>query len=83
MAPVRIDEWIGVHYALSAMTSPRALTLAQLRGYAIARSLFAPTMLPAALRKTGYVQADPKRAPSRAAVLAQRHCPPVSWRLER
>jgi uncharacterized protein YcaQ len=54
------------------MTSIRPLTLAQLRGYAIARSLFSPTTLPAAFRKMGYVQADPIRAPSRAQDLILR-----------
>jgi uncharacterized protein len=71
-APVLIDGWIGVHYALSAMTSTRLLTLAQLRGNAIARSLFTPTTLPAAFRKMAYVQADPIRAPSRAQDLILR-----------
>jgi uncharacterized protein len=61
-----------VHYALPDMTSARPLTLQQLRGYAIARSLFAPTTLPAAFRKMGYVQADPIRAPSRAQDLILR-----------
>ena len=64
---------IGVHYALPPMASSRAPTLLQLRGYAIARSLFAPTTLPAALRRMGYVQADPIRAPSRAQDLILRH----------
>jgi uncharacterized protein YcaQ len=54
------------------MTTARPWTLAQLRGYAIARSLFAPTTLPAAFRKMGYVQADPIRAPSRAQDLILR-----------
>jgi hypothetical protein len=49
------------------------MTLARLRGYAIARSLFAPTTLPAAFRRMGYVQADPIRAPSRAQDLILRH----------
>ena len=49
------------------------MTLARLRGYAIARSLFAPTSLPAAFRRMGYVQADPIRAPSRAQDLILRH----------
>jgi uncharacterized protein YcaQ len=49
-----------------------ALTLAQLRSYTIARSLFAPTTLPRALAKLGYVQADPIRAPARAQDLMLR-----------
>ena len=50
-----------------------ALTLEQLRSYTIARTLFAPTTLPRALAKLGYVQADPIRAPARAQDLMLRH----------
>ncbi|WP_298598747.1 crosslink repair DNA glycosylase YcaQ family protein [uncultured Limnohabitans sp.] len=50
-----------------------ALTLDQLRRYAIARSLFAPTTLPKALQRLGFVQADPLRAPARAQDLTLRH----------
>jgi len=42
------------------------VTLEQLRRYAIARSLFKPTTLPTAIRRLGFVQADPMRAPARA-----------------
>jgi len=49
------------------------LTLEQLRRYAIARSLFAPTTLPRALARLGFVQADPLRAPARAQDLTLRH----------
>jgi uncharacterized protein YcaQ len=49
------------------------LTLQQLRRYAIARSLFAPTALPDALRQLAFVQADPLRAPARAQDLTLRH----------
>jgi uncharacterized protein YcaQ len=42
------------------------LTLADLRRHALARSLFAPTTLPKALARLGFVQADPIRAPARA-----------------
>ncbi len=48
-------------------------TLADLRRYAIARSLFTPTTLPRALSKLGFVQADPIRAPARAQDLTLRH----------
>ena len=48
-------------------------TLEQLRRYAIARSLFKPTTLPRAIRKLGFVQADPIRAPARAQDLTLRH----------
>jgi uncharacterized protein YcaQ len=49
------------------------LTLPHLRNYAIARSLFKPTTLPQALKKLGFVQADPIRAPARAQDLTLRH----------
>ena len=51
----------------------RELSLPQLRGYAIARSLFAPTTLARAVAKLGFVQADPIRAPARAQDLILRH----------
>lgn len=44
----------------------RSPTLAELRRHAIARSLFKPLSLPAAIRRLGFVQADPMRAPARA-----------------
>ena len=44
-----------------------------LRRYAIARSLFRPTTLPRAVRKLGFIQADPIRAPARAQDLTLRH----------
>ncbi len=50
----------------------RALTLDDLRRYALARSLFAPTTLPRALQRLGFVQADPIRAPARAQDLTLR-----------
>jgi uncharacterized protein len=50
-----------------------ALTLDHLRTYAIARSLFKPTTLPQAIKKLGFVQADPIRAPARAQDLTLRH----------
>ncbi|MBT3068578.1 DNA glycosylase AlkZ-like family protein [Rhodoferax sp. U11-2br] len=50
-----------------------AITLHQLRRFALARSLFAPTTLPAAIAKLGFVQADPIRAPARAQDLTLRH----------
>ncbi len=51
----------------------RAVTLDHLRRYAVARTLFAPTSLPAAIRRLGFVQADPIRAPARAQDLTLRH----------
>ncbi|MEO6408180.1 MAG: crosslink repair DNA glycosylase YcaQ family protein [Burkholderiaceae bacterium] len=50
-----------------------AVDLADLRRYAVARSLFAPTTLAAAIRRLGFVQADPIRAPARAQDLLLRH----------
>ncbi len=52
------------------MTSP---TLAHLRRYALSRSLFAPTTLPSAIHKLGFLQADPIRSPARAQDLTLRH----------
>jgi len=48
-------------------------TLDQLRRYAVARTLFTPTTLPLAIRRLGFVQADPIRAPARAQDLTLRH----------
>src|SRR3954447_1932532 len=48
------------------------LTLDQLRRYAVGRSLFKPTSLMRAIRKLGFVQADPIRAPARAQDLTLR-----------
>jgi uncharacterized protein YcaQ len=39
----------------------------------VSRSLFAPTTLPAAIDRLGFVQADPLRAPARAQDLTLRH----------
>jgi len=47
--------------------------LADLRRYAISRSLFKPTTLSRAIAKLGFVQADPIRAPARAQDLTLRH----------
>ena len=52
------------------MSSP---ALADLRRYAVARSLVAPTTLPLALKRFGFVQADPIRSPARAQDLILRH----------
>lgn len=48
-------------------------SLDDLRRYAVARSLFAPTTLPRAIARLGFVQADPIRAPARAQDLMLRH----------
>jgi hypothetical protein len=49
------------------------VTLDELRRFAIARSLFPPTTLQAALDTLAFVQADPIRAPARAQDLTLRH----------
>jgi uncharacterized protein YcaQ len=53
--------------------SPKTFRLADLRAYAVARSLLTPTTLPRALQRLGFVQADPIRAPARAQDLTLRH----------
>lgn len=50
-----------------------APTLDELRRYAVARTLFAPTTLRRAIDKLAFVQADPIRAPARAQDLTLRH----------
>src|ERR1044071_7147413 len=55
------------------MTSRSPITLDDLRRFAVARSLFAPTTLKRALDRMGFVQADPIRAPARAQDLTLRH----------
>jgi uncharacterized protein len=52
--------------------SESTLTLDDLRRFAVARSLFAPTTLRRALARMGFVQADPIRAPARAQDLILR-----------
>ncbi len=49
------------------------VTLQELKHHAIASSLFPPTTLGRAVRKLGFVQADPIRAPARAQDLILRH----------
>jgi uncharacterized protein YcaQ len=49
------------------------VTTDHLRRYAVARSLFRPTTLGRAIRRLGFVQADPIRAPARAQDLTLRH----------
>lgn len=55
------------------MSSSKAPSLEQLRGYAITRSLFKPTDLSRAIVRLGFVQADPMRAPARAQDLILLH----------
>jgi uncharacterized protein len=59
---------------INRLNMPAALiTLDALRRYAVARTLFTPTTLPAAIKRLGFVQADPIRAPARAQDLTLRH----------
>ena len=51
----------------------KPLTLDDLRRHAVARTLFSPTTLGSAIRRLGFVQADPIRAPARAQDLTLRH----------
>jgi uncharacterized protein YcaQ len=48
-------------------------SLDELRRYAVARTLFKPTTLLAAIQRLGFVQADPIRSPARAQDLTLRH----------
>jgi uncharacterized protein YcaQ len=50
-----------------------AVTLDDLRRFAVNRSLFTPITLKRALHRLGFVQADPIRAPARAQDLVLRH----------
>jgi uncharacterized protein YcaQ len=50
-----------------------AMTVDDLRRFAITRSLFPPTSLRRAIDRLGFVQADPIRAPARAQDLTLRH----------
>jgi uncharacterized protein len=51
-----------------------SMNLDALRRYAVARTLFTPTTtLPVAIKRLGFVQADPIRAPARAQDLTLRH----------
>jgi uncharacterized protein YcaQ len=51
----------------------RSVTLEHLRRHAVARTFFPSTTLERAIRKLGFVQADPIRAPARAQDLTLRH----------
>jgi uncharacterized protein YcaQ len=55
------------------MSRSKPITIADLRRYAVARTLFAPTTLQKAIERLGFVQADPIRAPARAQDLTLRH----------
>jgi uncharacterized protein YcaQ len=59
---------------VSRLKDQVSIGLADLRSFAISRSLFAPTTLKRALERLGFVQADPIRAPARAQdlILMQR-----------
>ena len=70
------SNWIELSSCNSTLClkMPAALiTLDGLRRYAVARTLFAPATLPNAIKRLGFVQADPIRAPARAQDLTLRH----------
>ena len=50
-----------------------AITLDDLRRFAVGQTLFTPTTLKRSLDRLGFVQADPIRAPARAQDLTLRH----------
>ena len=58
---------------MTGRASAMPITLDALRRYAVARSLFTPTTLARAIKRLGFVQADPIRAPARAQDLTLRH----------
>jgi hypothetical protein len=55
------------------VTDVKALTIQDLRRFAVSRSLFPPVTLQASIDRLGFVQADPIRAPARAQDLTLRH----------
>ncbi len=63
----------NAHQSDRTMPRSRPITLDNLRRYAVARTLFAPTTLQKAIERLGFVQADPIRAPARAQDLTLRH----------
>ncbi len=75
--PCTVSGWRLLTRAARGVTVPGRMpttpTLADLRRYAVARSLFTPTTLARAITTLGFVQADPIRAPARAQDLTLRH----------
>src|SRR4051812_15175238 len=70
-------DWHVLDFTANLSFSPprpfTMLTIDDLRAFAVTRSLFAPTTLDKAIRRLGFVQADPIRAPARAQDLILRH----------
>lgn len=64
---------MGIWNYRRVMNRRKVISLHDLRRFAVARSLFAPTTLERALDRLGFVQADPIRAPARAQDLTLRH----------
>jgi uncharacterized protein YcaQ len=64
---------VCVHKTNVAFTIVLMATVDRLRMHAISHSLFPPTTLKAALRRLGFIQADPIRSPARAQDLILRH----------
>ena len=68
-----MERWQPSRLRHTASVRPvTPVTLDHLRRHALTRTLFAPTTLPAAIARLGFVQADPLRAPARAQDLILR-----------
>ena len=70
---MRLRDGSAIDAGTSDTKAFMRITLDHLRRYAVARSLFKPTTLGRAIKKLGFVQADPIRAPARAQDLTLRH----------
>src|ERR1700759_2868993 len=68
-----MESILRLSAACAAIPDMPEPSLDALRRYAVARTLFKPTTLPGAIRRLGFVQADPIRAPARAQDLTLRH----------
>src|SRR5690242_11557781 len=66
------EDDLGRAKLLTCTTVDAMVLLSDLRRYAIARSLFEPTTLKRAIKRLGFVQADPILAPARAQDLTLR-----------
>jgi len=72
-APFRVIRVVRGSNEHRSVLSVLSVAIDDLRRYAVARSLFAPTTLKRAVQAMGFVQADPIRAPARAQDLTLRH----------
>jgi uncharacterized protein len=69
----QLNELLLVNSFNGSKMPAALITLDDLRRYAVARTLFQPTNLATAIKRLGFVQADPIRAPARAQDLTLRH----------